>query len=379
MRILVGDDDGAHIEVLRNNRVLRQVLQHEDDGAVPIGSLGILGGDLQEFDDFAGFEVQRVFPTGVVFRRDLRVGALLPLLRRFQTLSGRQRAEGIAACQLLSVGLGPGEGIAGGHQAPGGRQGFLLRFSVLRKRSFLRLSLRRRIGDGFSLIARLRRRRSRCCPVRLGGDRIAVFIQRNSGNRAHDLTVRRQDIPASAILGQYGAQFILVDRFGFDLLIGIQEQIDHGDAVQDRHGSRLFVTDPGFIVHAEVGGHVDDLERHVRRRIYVSGPLDGDIQLFAALLTDGEGILPDEKVVFPILQRLRHDQLYLFFRVERLIQHVRRIGDALPGKLEQHQDDEKRRKDSDKWFSHGRSLNFVKHCVQCDLRASARGHRVFES
>ena len=325
--ILVKNRDGHGVYVLADGPALTGVFEHQQDLSVTLRRLGIQRGDHQEFGVLPGLEAQSIFSAGVAV---LCGGGhvLAELLPRHEGLLGH-----IGSRQRLPVGDRAGGRVPGRQQR---RRAGELRFCpfgcfvrgfpvVLRsfglrliRRSFGLRLIRRGLGLRF-------------------GDGIAVLVHRCGADAADHTALTVHDVRAADLIEDL-AHVVLAAQLDFFLPVGVLGQLHHGEIRDGGLRRDLFLIDLHGVVHVVLGGQVDDLQGHLGLRIQVACPLDRDVELFAALFADAPVGVGDEKPVFTVRERLRHGQLDLLRRIDRLVDLVHGVGHARLAGPEQNQD-----------------------------------------
>ena len=325
--ILVNNRDGHGVYVLADGPVLTGVFEHQQDLSVALRRLGIQRGDHQEFGVLPGLEAQSIFPAGVAV---LCGGGhvLAELVPRHEGLLGH-----IGSRQRLPVGDRAGGRVPGRQQRR--RAGelrfcpfgcFVRGFPVVRRGFGLRL-IRRSFGLRFI---------RRGFGLRLG-DGIAVLVHRGGADAADHTALTVHDVRAADLIEDL-AHVVLAAQLDFFLPVGVLGQLHHGEIRDGGLRRDLFLIDLHGVVHVVLGGQVDDLQGHIGLRIQVACPLDWDVELFAALFAGAPVGVGDEEPVFTVRERLRHGQLDLLRRIDRLVDLVHGVGHARLAGPEQNQD-----------------------------------------
>ena len=325
--ILVKNRDGHGVYVLADGPAITGVFEHQQDLSVALRRLGIQRGDHQEFGVLPGLEAQSIFPAGVAV---LCGGGhvLAELVPRHEGLLGH-----IGSRQRLPVGDRAGGRVPGRQQrrwagelrfCPFGC--FVRGFPVVRRGFGLRL-IRRSFG------LRLIRR---SFGLRLG-DGIAVLVHRGGADAADHTALTVHDVRAADLIEDL-AHVVLAAQLDFFLPVGVLGQLHHGEIRDGGLRRDLFLIDLHGVVHVVLGGQVDDLQGHIGLRIQVACPLDWDVELFAALFAGAPVGVGDEEPVFTVRERLRHGQLDLLRRIDRLVDLVHGVGHARLAGPEQNQD-----------------------------------------
>ena len=289
--VLVLDNHIGHEGVLLHLHTRRRVLQGDDQHAVALRLRGVLRRQDQVLHLLVGGEGQGVLRAGeLVLQRDsLLLGRLLlGRLLLFGLLLGGNL--------LLSGGAGP-VGDHAGELVASRLQG-VIHLGQRRRGRFLDF-LR---GFLLGFLRRLRR----------------GVLRRLRRHAAHHRVVHG-NVRAALVVDDLGQLVVRVFVEVLHVVAAVHHGVHHGDVAVAREGLHILAKNLRRVVHAEVRGHVHQLQRDLGLLTQIAGASDGNVQFLIALLADGIVALGEEEEI-PSLQflrscdRLRQRGLLLFCR-----------------------------------------------------------------